>query len=273
MNLSKKILWLFLLFVLFSCKPKNDAVIDLPKTEIALAEISSDNCLNLEKLSSIFQSPSFSVPAAVMTTSLKSVGDISISKLNYFSYATFNYKTANANELGLFTIVRQKDCKTVQMLSASEEVMMYEVTNSSDKEITVRLKDRFRDSMSAAQKKAFYDRQQPYVYHFKYLSANSIEITEKYTTIDSLCATKKQLNFEIRKVVNWARIPAALPQTYEIDAQYINQVKASILGESIVMTEPPITPPTIDTPQVLSVENIRSIMRSPIKDELKLCLL
>ncbi|MES2803222.1 MAG: hypothetical protein V4654_12065 [Bdellovibrionota bacterium] len=262
-------LFVFLPLVLIACEPKKatEIVPEVPvmASEIALADVTSGSCLNLEKLSRVFQNPQFSVPAALMTIDLKPIGEMPQSKLNYFSYATFNYRVASANELGLFTQVRQKDCKTVQMLSASEEVMTYEVAASSDKEITIKLVDKFRDNMIAAHKKALFDRQQPFQYTFKYVTPNHMVISEKYSTVDPICTSKNPLSFEIRKDLNWASRVSDLPQSYEIETQYLNQVKESLLPElqsQIATTETPVS---------FSVDLIRTVMKSSLKDELKLC--
>lgn len=267
MNVSKKVLLVLLPFTLISCKPKNEEVIaeSVIPSEVKLADVSSGNCLNLEKLSRVLQDPQFSVPAALMTTSLKPISEMSQARLNYFSYATFNYKISMVNELGLFTQIRQKDCKTVQMLSASEEVMTFEVVSSSENEISIKLKDKFRDTMIQAQKKALFERQQPYQITYKYISEHNIMITEKYNTVDPICVTKNSLSFEIRKDLHWASGVGDLPQGYDIDTQYLNQVKESVTPDALAQVS------ALETPENVSVDSIRAMMRSPLKEELKLC--
>lgn len=266
-----KWLCVFLLpFTFLACTPSSggSSVPEEPAmpSAIALSDITSGKCLNLEKLSRIFQNPLFKVPAAIMTTDLKPIGEMSSSKLNYFSYAAFYYKTAHANELGLFTQIRQKDCKTVQMLSASEEVLTYEVTASSEKEISIKLMDKFRDTMNVAEKKALFERQQPFEYSFKYIDPNHIVFSEKYTTVDVLCTSKKPLTFAIRKDLYWAGRTADLPQSYMIETSYLNQVKESLMPE--VQNQIPTT----ELPESISIDLIRTVMQAPLKAELKLCL-
>ena len=264
--------WLCVLLPLtmFACTPKSGEVVppEPPRpSAIAFSEVSSGHCFNLEKFSRAFQDPQFNLPAAIMTTDLKPNGTISPTKLSYYSYATFNYKAAQANEMGLFTQVRQRDCKTVQMLTASEEVLTYQVTNvaASGTQITIKLQDKFRDTLNAAYKKALFERQQPYEYTFKYLSPNHIEITEKYTTVDAICTSKNPLSFTIRKDLVWAGRAVDLPQSYMVEAGYLNQVKESLMPE--VQSQIPTT----EIPENVSVDVIRAVMQAPLKAELKLC--
>lgn len=268
MNVLKKSLLVFLPFALTACKSKKEEVIEEPiiASEVYLADVSSGNCLNLEKLSRALQNPQFSVPAALMTTDLKPIGDMSQAKLNYFSYAAFNYRTSTVNELGLFTQIRQKDCKTVQMLSASEEVMNFEVVDSAEDEISIKLKEKFRDTMAAAQKKALFERQQPYYMTFKYVSPHHMVITERYSTVDPICVTKNSLSFDIRKDLHWASRTVDLPQDYEIDSTFLNQVKESMRPEALAQV------PSLETPEHVSVDSIRTVMHLPLKEELKLCV-
>lgn len=266
MKISNGVICIISVCVFFSCKPKNDPhVKEEPiNAAIALEDVSSGECLNLEKFSQFFQSSNFLAPAAMMTTNFKSLNDMPLPKLQYFSYAAFYYKTARANELGLFNQIRQKGCKTVQMLSASEEVMTFNVINSSKKEITIKLTEKFRDSMNVTQKKALYDRQQPYQYHFKYISPTHMVVTEKYRTVDPLCITKNNLAFEIQKDLQWAGRVSDLPQAYSIDAQYLAQIKDSLVADTVKIS-------SLVTEEKVPVETIRYVMQSPLKEELKLC--
>lgn len=262
--------WLFVFFtlVLTACKPNsgksNPEQPEIP-SQVALTDVSTGGCLNLEKLSRIFQNPAFSVPAAMMTIDLKSIGEIPQSKLNYFSFATFNYRIANINQMGLFNQVRQKDCKTVQMLSASEEVLTFKVTDFNEKEITIKLVEKFRDSLNTTHKQALMDRQQPFEYSFKYINSNQMEILQKYTTVDAICTSKNPLTFEIRKALHWAGRFSALPKKYGIQATYLNQVKESLMPEEQSQFN------AIESSDDISVDMIRLVMHLPLKAELKLC--
>lgn len=266
MSVSKKILIVCLPFLVLSCKPKKE-VPEVPPipSEVALASV-SDSCLNLEKLAQVLQAPEFSVPAALMTTNLKPISTMPQAKLNYFSYATFNYRTSTVNELGLFNEVRQKDCKTVQMLSASEEVLTFDVISSTDKEISIKLKDKFRDTMNAAQQTAMFERQQPTELTYKYIDPHHVVIVEKYSTVDPLCTSKTPLTFQIEKDLYWASRPNELPKLYGIDPQYLNQVKETLTPEA---AESQVA--AFATPESVPVESIKIVMRSPVKEELKLC--
>lgn len=268
MNVAKKVLLVFLPFILLSCKSKKDEQVveeSIIASEVALADVSSGGCLNLEKLSRVLQNPQFSVPAAIMTTSLKPISEMPPSRLNYFSYAAFNYRISTVNELGLFTQLRQKDCKTVQMLSASEEVLTFEVVSSSQDEITIKLKEKFRDTMIAAHKKALFERQQPHQVSYKFTPPHSLMITEKYSTVDPICVSKESLSFEIRKDLHWASRVSELPQSYQIDSEYLNHVKESVLTEALGQVS------AFESPDNVTVEAIRAVMRTPLKEELKLC--
>lgn len=266
MFVLKKMLLVVLSLTIFACTPKKETIGQtVLSSEVVLADVSSVNCLNIEKLSHILQSPNFSVPAALITTNLKSVDDMSSAKLNYFSYATFYYKAALMNELGLFTEVRQKDCKTLQIFSASEEVMTFDVVASSATEITIRLKNKFRDDMNVTQKTALFERQQPFEITYKYIDTHHLMITEKYTTVDPICATKNLLTFEIHKDLQWASFQEDLPQAYDIDPQYLNHVKDAMPAEVLSIL------PALENPQSVSIEAMSKVMHSPIKEELKLC--
>lgn len=268
MSFSQKIFFCFLPWVMMACKAaKNEevAVSPLVSSDVALADVSLGKCLSVEKLSRVLQDPAFSVPAALMTSNLIALSEIPISKLNYFSYASFSYRSNALNEMGLFSSTRQKDCKTVQTLSASEEVLTFDVISYSESEITLKLKDKFRDDMMSIQKTSLFERQQIYEVTYKYVTPHHLAIIEKYKTVDPICASKKSVSFEVYKELFWASRESDLPQSYTVNAKYLNQVKEAITSESLSLISSP------ENSDEISLDTILKIQKAPVKEELKLC--
>ena len=270
-NFFKLTLLVLTLALAVSCQNKSNdssgSATDLNplKAEILISDISSDKCLNLEKLTKQLNNPQFSFPAAIMTTDYKPVSEISAVKNDFFSFSTFYYKQTKANELALFNEVKQPDCSTLQILSASREVLTYKIVENSELHIKFQLSDTFRDTMSKVQKQASFDRVQPYEYTVIFASKNNLKIIEKYKSVDPLCETKKILKLEVTKNIAWAQTEAELPSRYEMNAGYFEKVK------SAVQADPTIVLPELDTAGTVAVNDIKTIMNLPIRNELKLC--
>lgn len=235
------------------------------KAEILISDVSTDKCLNLEKLMTQLQNPQFAFPAATMSSDLKSITTLSNSKTNYFSFSTFYYKQGKANELALFNQVKQADCSTIQILSASREVLTFKIVENSELHIKFQLEDKWRDSMAKMHKQASFDRIQPYEYTVIYASKNNLKIIQKYKTVDPLCESKKGLKMELTKNITWAQTEAELPSRYEINSAYYNNVKESVLADVAVGL------PELDGAGTLAVSEIQSVMNLPIRNELKYC--
>ncbi len=235
------------------------------KAEILISDVSSDKCLNLEKLTMRLNNPRFSFPAAIMTTNYKPVSEISSAKSDFFSFSTFYYKQTKANELALFSEVKQTDCTSLQILSASREVLTYKIVENSDLYIKFQLADSFRETMSTVQKQASFDRIQPYEYTVIFASKNNLKVIEKYKSVDPLCESKKTLKMEITKNIAWAQTEAELPSRYEMNAGYFGKVK------SAVQVDPTVALPELDTAGTVAVTDIKTIMNLPIRNELKYC--
>lgn len=233
---------------------------------IAIADVSSNNCLNVEKVLQRIQDKNFTAPAAVMTTNLKNISEISKSKLEFFSYATFNYKEANANDLEFLTQAKQNECQTIELLSASKEVLTYRISEHSDRFIKFRLQNSYRADLSDTEKKAMYERIQPYEYTIVYLSERSLKIIEKYQSVDPLCQSKTYLDFEVEKNISWAPTTSELPSAYEINPDYLSLVRNAINTE--VTSSTTVVSGTVG---ILSKVEIEQIMNTPPRDELKLC--
>ncbi len=269
-NIFKVTVLLLTLAIAVSCQKKSDdsdnaAGLNNLKAEILISDVSSDMCLNLEKLNKHLNNPQFAFPAAIMTTDYKPVSEISSAKSDFFSFSTFYYKQTKANELALFNEVKQPDCTSVQILSASREVLTYKVVENSELHIKLQLTDTFRDTMTKMQKQASFDRIQPYEYTVIFASKNNLKIIEKYKSVDPLCETKKSLKMEITKNIAWAQTDAELPSRYEMNAGYFGKVK------NAVQIDPAVVLPELDTAGTVAVADIKTIMNLPIRTELKYC--
>ena len=124
-----------------------------PKAEVMISDISVNKCLNLEKLAAQLQNPQFNVPAAIMTTNLHPLNDISRAKTEFFSYSSFYYKLTKANGLNLFTSAHQIDCQSIQILTASNEVLTFNITEHSENQITFVLTDTYQENIPDYEKK------------------------------------------------------------------------------------------------------------------------
>ncbi len=270
--ITKKLtITLLLLILTVACQQKNnDDPSTLPnffplKAEILISDVSSDKCLNLEKLMRQMENPLFSFPAATMNTGFKSISDISSTKNQFFSFSAFYYKQGKANQLGLFNEVKQTDCNTIEILSTSREVLTYKIIESSELHIRFQLQNKWSETMTKKQKEALFERIQPYEYTVIYASKNNLKIIEKYTTVDPLCETKNLLKHELTKQISWAQNENELPTRYEIDSAYYDIVKNAVL------VDPTVVLPQQDLARTLAVTEIKSIMTTPIRNELKLC--
>ncbi len=258
------------------------------KAEVMIGDISANKCLNIEKLNKQLEDPKFAVPAAIMTTNLKPLTEISRAKTEFFAYSSFYYKVTQANELNIFTTAHQDDCKTIQLLSASNEVLTYNITDHSEQQITFVLTDIYNENMIDIEKKTFAKRTQPYEYTVTYISPNEFKVTEKFKSIDPLCENIEYLKFEVTKNISWAQTAGGLPQQYTVDPYFLGLVQHAMVPAAtptadataafiylddptnpVDPTQPPITPanpadpttnpptdPTVVTPPVAPVEPI-----------------
>ncbi len=222
----------------------------MPKAEVLISDISTDKCLNLEKLSAQLKNPQFAVPAAIMTTDLKPLNDISHNKKQFFSYASFYYKLTQANDLNLFTAANQDACKSVQLLTASNEILTYNITDHSETNLTLTLSDTYSENLPDYEKKVLAERIEPFEYTITYLAANHFKVTEKFKSIDPLCDTKTILKFESTKDVAWAATAEGLPTQYQVDPYYLSLVQEAITNANVnpVPAMPPVAPPVAGPP-------------------------
>lgn len=270
-NTLKKITILFFIlnFTIACSKNQNSetpAQGSAPKAEVVFSEVSANNCLNLEKIMSQLNSPLFLFPAAIMSTNLKPISEMSLNKSQYLSYTNFYYKTGIPTDLNMMKVASQNECDTIQLLTSSHEILNFKITEHSADYIKFELTDTFSDSISVTKQKALFDRIQPYAYLITYLSANSLKIVEKFSTIDPLCLSKDPIRLEVTKIVSWANKASELPENYDVDSNYLNTVKSTLLNPPLMVVDP-----VISSDSSVSVVDIKTIMATAIRDELKLC--
>ena len=240
-------------------------ILNTPKAEILISDISSDKCLNLEKLMQQLDSPQFSFPAAVMHTDFKTITNIPLHKSHYFAFSTFYYKQRKANELALFNQVKQNACDTLEIQSASREPILFKIIENSELHIRFQLVGMAQESLQKKQKEAFLERIQPFEYTVIYASKNKLKIIEKYKSVDPLCESKNTIKLEVTKSITWAQTEAELPSRYQINSTYYADVRSAALTDAIDSL------PVLDSVGTLSVDEIRHMMSLPIRNELKYC--
>ncbi len=264
-TLTKSILFFTNLILFMGCSPKDNGTVDSSlsrvKAKISLRDVSSGNCMNLEKLMSFMQDLRFIYPAEIMITDLKAMVPLSESQLEYFSFASFALKSAKGNQLGLFSQVQQSDCQTIRIHSTSDDILTFTIVESSDRHLKFKLVDSFGEDIPPDLRKSLYERNQPYEYTFDMTSETSFICTEKYRTVNLLCEASPPADFTITKNVAWGELDSELPDHFQIEPNYLAKVLAAING----------TPAETTEPGILTLKQIQDIMATPIRSDIQIC--
>lgn len=264
---------------------------------IDAAEIAHDSCMSLEKLHKILSEAHFRFPSVLITTNQRSLSEMPASHRLFYSHAAFNHQTQPANELALFRNPTQTDCAQVLLQTASNEILTYDIVESSARHLSLRRNPKMREEMPDFKQKSYKTRLQPQAYTIT-LEPNgqSITLTTRYRTFDVLCAKKKQYEFETTKVIHWAQHENILPREFHVAPEFLARLESATetaaqppppAAEAPAPEVPPDLPlPDESTPSPLpevaalisdsgnpgvTIEQINEIMNRPIKDALKRC--
>lgn len=257
----KLFLIMLTIIVLSSCSPKGDSSASVIKSSISRDDISSGNCMNIGKLMGLIQDPRFTYPVQTMVTDLKALVPISENQIDYFSFVNFNYTNLNVDHAGLFPQVQQPDCQTVQILSASNDILTFNITESSDRHLKFVLVDTFGDGVSDDLKKALYARDQPYEYTVDMISDTSLNYSEKFRTINPICDASPTVELMVTKNVSWGETAADLPDHFIVNLDYFSKVLEAINS----------TPSDDEKLGNLSVKEIQEIMATSIRTDIESC--
>jgi hypothetical protein len=264
---SHKIIgFLSVLVLMTACTKRGDHPADpffLFGPEIQAANVETGDCLNVGKIVNYLNHPSFVYPGSVMTIDFHPVTDISGSQAQFYSYSTFFHKTGTINAMGILPRAEQDgSCSQIQMDTSTGEKLVYDITNHSANEITFRLNPKELDqNLPDHIHNSLKNRPQVYEYTVTYLSPTQLKIAEKYHAPDALCGNKRPVDLEVVKIVSWSRQVSGLPGSYEINPNYLSNVKNSLQ-----------TQPTLSAENVLSLADIHNVMSTPVRDEFKMCL-
>ena len=252
-------------------------------SEILIAEIATNGCLNLEKLMALMNRPEFTHNASIATTNFKTLSDVSQQRKQFHAYSAMDYKELPLNEIQLLSGVQQSDCKTLKMQSASHENIDFDITESSDKHLALKLKETFPEDMPDYKKKSLSNRLQPYKYTVTYNSGYSLSITTQYQSFDPICESKKAISFESTKIISWANDPDALPANFEIDKDFLENLKSALASADTPPEVSPTPTPVISlinlrtndlitiSTNTLSVPEIKKLTESPLREGLVQC--
>lgn len=243
--------------------PQNQtASLSRPSDNVSLSEISLGSCMSLALLVDRLSDPMFDYPSALMTTDFKILDTgISSSNAKFIAYSAFYYKMGPASELVPFTKVNQTDCKTLQVRMASEQLLTFNIVESTDRHLKFQLAKEFGDEVPSYQRDALFKRYQTDEISVHVVSESEIKIVKKVKNFDPLCKKKKNgFNLQMTEVFSWKRNPADLPEGYSIDKSFLSLVLSALK-----------TPPEVDAEKSLSVATIKDISHSLPADEIKIC--
>lgn len=271
-----KFMLLIPLFLSVSCQKKNSQTNDpysTPPTPVSPAfsgeidskDVSANGCLNLEKLFSKIDSADYALPAQLVTTNFKVLDDISIQRKAFHAYSAFNIKDVQLNQAHVFAGLQQSDCKSVTMLSAAKIPLHFDIIDSSEKSVTMKLSQN-TDGMSGYQAKAFKKRMQPTQYQITLKDAHNIQMTTDFTTFDPICEDKAPLHFEITKMLSWSDRQEDLPKNYVLEPAFFESLKESLSlpissnSRSLALTSNNMT-----------TTDIKRLVETPLRDGLTQC--
>jgi hypothetical protein len=233
-----------------------------PLETISLSEIAIGPCMSLALLVDRLSDPMFDYPSSLMTTDFKILDSgISGNNAKFVAHSAFYYKMGPASSLVPFPKVIQGDCKKIQIRTASEQLLTFNILDSSDRYLKFQLVKEFEDDVLVYQREALFNRYQPDEFSVYVNSETEIKITKKIKNFDSLCKKKKKgFELQMTEVFSWKRDPNDLPKDYLIEKGYLNLVLSALT-----------TPPKVNEDESLPVATIQEISRSLLVEEIKIC--
>ena len=155
----------------------------------------------------------------------------------------------------------QIDCKTVQLLTASDQRLKYKIVESSDRHLKFNLSNDFEEIVPAYQKETLFKRFQPTEYDIQIASETEIKIEKKMRLFDPLCKKKKNgFDVVVTELFSWAKTESELPLSYEIEKRFLVATLSSLK-----------MPPWVEPDKAISIASIKEIMMAPLQDEIKIC--
>lgn len=233
-----------------------------PNVAISISEIQLGECMSLALLVDRLSDPMFDYPSALMVTDFHVLDEaVSSGNAKFLAYSSFYYRNAPAKELVPFTKAYQSDCKTLKLAMASGQLLTYNILESSDRHLKLQLTHEFGDEVPSFQRDALFKRYQADEISIQLISESEINISKKIKSFDPFCRKKKKgYDVKMTEVFSWKKEQAELPDQYQIENGYLQLVMSALK-----------TAPEMDAANPASVAIIKTIMTTPVLEEIKLC--
>jgi hypothetical protein len=253
-----------LLVGLMACQPSSDSSVSSPlapttlpadpvlplKSEVALAEVSTEACLNLEKYILAIQSLNPSPFIRQVTTDVNFSSPFALPK-NFtlrLAYGNFGVEETTFASISYLKPVEQTNCETVIIKNTSNQPEVYKITQSSPTLLK-------------------FENESGEIYTYEWINPQELKVRVTHDTGDFLCNERSTINVQVARTLSWN--PDFI-QAANLPENYINSnLLAMVVDATAFPAETLVLNP--ETDRRLAVPALKEMSQQILREDLLNC--
>ncbi len=275
MNNLKKIhlfLALVILLLLTSCSNSSSSGGGSKLGVPVLSEqnLNKNGCFNVEALQGLF---SAEYPALELTSDFTPDSDLSRVKALFHTYAAYDVKDTTTSGISILSRPTQTDCSTVTAYTVSGEPLVFKITNSTSKSISLSLQKAEGEEISTYRKDGLDKKFHPIKYEIEAVDNTHLRVLTRYRTFDAHCRSKTKSISTIQKDYHWAAFGGAVPSEVVISQNFYNNFLSTLKADANPAPQPipepvpeqpaPVPQPEPGVPQPVDPQNPETPVQPP----------
>lgn len=248
----------------------SSAVLENKKMPLIIPqELALDGCINITFLQSRFEESAGHYPALVATTDFQADPDLSVTKIQFQTYASFDLRDIETQDIQFLIQPVQEGCSRVRAKTVSGEELVFQISQQRETGISLSLQDPSNADLSRYRKEGLRNKRQPIRYDVSIIAPTHLRIQTTYRGFDPHCRSQRIVISKIQRDYYWAPDSSSLPIQVGVQQTFLQSFLSTLQPQEagyyeIVSQE--------DGFALVNVSDMRSLLTKSVKDELSKCV-
>lgn len=211
--------------------------------------LNKNGCFNVQALQGLF---SAEFPSLEVTSDFIPDSDLSRVKALFHTHAAFEVRDTSTANIIVLSRPSQADCSTVTAYTVSGEPLVFKITKSTPKSISLTLQKAEGEAIADYRKEGLDKKFHPIKFDIEAVDITHLRILTTYRTFDAHCRSKAKAISTIQKDYYWGSLGSGIPNDVVISKSFYENFLSTLKadGNTLPQPEPGVPLPVPEQPVV-----------------------
>ena len=170
-------------------------------------------------------------------------------KALFHTHAAFDVRDISTANIAVLSRPTQSDCETVTAYTVSGEPLIFKITKSSTKSISLALQKAEGEAIADYRKEGLDKKFHPIRYDIEAIDNTHLRVLTTYRTFDAHCRSKTKAISTIQKDYHWASFGGGIPTEVAISQIFYENFLSTLRADGTPLPQPlPEPTPELQVP-------------------------